>query len=344
MSLYKRGKIWHFDAYIKGKRIRASLHTDNKFRALELYGQKKRELEEEVSHKKVKFSDFKKQYLNWARTAKKSADREEQRLSKIEDFFSDLGIVYLSDVNPYHIEQFKAWLLEQELSKATINRYLQLLRGFFYRAIDWQVFDGSNPLRKVKFFREVSEIKPLSKTEVEKIIEAAKSISQQPASPLQKVFADLIIFAIHTGLRKSEILFLKWNDLKDDEVQVKGKGEKIRMIPLNAIAKEIIAKQPKRNGYIFDIPNRRQGDLFRRTIEKIKTMTDINWHFHLLRHFFTTQLIEKGVDFITISDLLGHSARMTTLRYSHTDKQRKMKAVESLDANLVTEKQVSPKT
>jgi integrase len=344
MSLFKRGRWWWFDAYIKGKRIRASLHTENKFRALELYGQKKRELEEEVSHKKVKFSDFKKQYLNWARTAKKSADREEQRLSKIEDFFSDLGIVYLSDVNPYHLEQFKAWLLEQRLSKATINRYLQLLRGFFYRAIDWQSFDGANPLRKVKFFREVAEIRPLTKQGVEKIIEAAQAISQQPASPLQKVFADLIILAVNTGMRKSEILNLQWDDLRGDEVQVKGKGEKIRMIPLNAIAKEIINKQPKKDEYVFDIPNRKQGDLFRRTIEKIKTMTGIDFHFHLCRHFFTSSLIEKGVDFITISDLLGHSARMTTLRYSHTDKERKQRAVNSLDSNLVTIPKISPKS
>jgi integrase len=344
MSLYRRGHWWHFDAYIKGKRIRASLHTDNKFRALELYGQKKRELEEEVSHKKVKFSDFKKQYLNWAKTAKKSADREEQRLSKIEDFFSDLGIVYLSDVNPYHLEQFKAWLLEKELSKATINRYLQLLRGFFYRAIDWQIFDGPNPLRKVKFFREDSEIRPLTKQEVEKIIEATKSISRQPASPLQKVFADLIILGINTGMRKAEILNLRWDDLRGDEVQVKGKGEKIRMIPLNVIAKEIINRQPKKDEYIFDIPNRRQGDLFRRTIEKIKNMTDIDFHFHLCRHWFASQLIEKGVDFITVSELLGHSARMTTLRYSHTDKERKKKAVNSLDTTLVTIPKISPKS
>ena len=59
MALFKRGKWWHIDIIINGKRIRESLHTDNKFRARELYGQKKIELQEEADEHKVKFSDFK---------------------------------------------------------------------------------------------------------------------------------------------------------------------------------------------------------------------------------------------------------------------------------------------
>jgi site-specific recombinase XerD len=59
--------------------------------------------------------------------------------------------------------------------------------------------------------------------------------------------------------------------------------------------------------------------------------TGIGFHFHLLRHYFTTSLLEKGVDFVTIGSLLGHSKITTSLIYFHTDLEGKRKAVESLE-------------
>lgn len=67
-----------------------------------------------------------------------------------------------------------------------------------------------------------------------------------------------------------------------------------------------------------------------KSIERIRKKTGIDFHFHLLRHYFTTSLIEKGVDFITIAEILGHSKITMSLIYSHTDKERKKKAVDLL--------------
>jgi site-specific recombinase XerD len=60
-------------------------------------------------------------------------------------------------------------------------------------------------------------------------------------------------------------------------------------------------------------------------------VTGIYFHFHLLRHYFTTFLLEKGVDFVTIGSLLGHSKITTSLIYSHTDRERKRRALELLE-------------
>jgi len=329
MALRKRGNVWWLDICIDGKRFRRSLHTDNKLEALERYKEKKDELIAEHRKKKPKFSDFCKKYIDWAWSPKPaSALREEQRLEKIKDFFSSLDIEYLDEITPYHIEQLKAKLKKKGLSKATINRYLQLLRGLFYKAIDWEVYNGPNPLKK------------------------SREISQKPKSPLQKLFYDLVVFSLNTGLRKSEILNLKWKDIKEDEIIIEGKGNKLRSVPLNPRAKEIIAKQPNKNEYVFDIPNRHQKDLLRRTVNQIKKKTGIDFHFHLLRHYFnqikkktgidfhfhllrhyfTTSLLEKGVDFVTIGSLLGHSKITTSLIYSHTDKERKKRAVDLLES------------
>jgi len=131
-------------------------------------------------------------------------------------------------------------------------------------------------------------------------------------------------------MRKSEILNLKWNDIQGHEALIRGKGNVQRIVPLNTIACSIIDKQTKRDEFVFHIPNRHQQDLLRRTVNQVKKRTGINFHFHLLRHYFTTKLIEKGVDFVTISGLLGHSKTMTSLLYSHTNGEKKKKAVDIL--------------
>jgi len=241
-----------------------------------------------------------------------------------------MNIVYLSDITPYHIEQLKVWLKKEGRSKATANRYLQILRGLFYKAVNWEVYKGSNPLKKVRFFRESPKIRSLSLQELRSVLKAAKDIGQEARSPLQKNFHDLCLFAINTGMRKSEILQLKWNNIQEQEVLIRGKGSVQRIIPLNAIALKIIQKNAHRNEYVFNIPNRHQQDLLRRTVNQVKKRTGIDFHFHLLRHYFTTKLIEKGVDFVTISGLLGHSKTMTSLLYSHTNGEKKKKAVDIL--------------
>ncbi|MFX1466104.1 MAG: tyrosine-type recombinase/integrase [Promethearchaeota archaeon] len=50
---------------------------------------------------------------------------------------------------------------------------------------------------------------------------------------------------------------------------------------------------------------------------------DLIYLFHLHRHFFSTSLVERGVDFITISEILGHSKLITSFVYSHTDREKK---------------------
>jgi site-specific recombinase XerD len=68
----------------------------------------------------------------------------------------------------------------------------------------------------------------------------------------------------------------------------------------------------------------------RRTVTQIKKQTGIGFHFHFLRHYFTTKLIENKVDFVTIASLLGHSKIMTSLLYSHTNGEKKKKAVDTI--------------
>jgi len=319
---------------IKGKRIRRSLRTEKRNEALARYAPLREKLLEKHLGEKVKFSDFCNQYLDWAWSSKpKIALKEQQRLQRIQDFFVKLDIVHLDDITPYHIEKLKADLQLKGLKKSTINGWLQVLRGMFYRAIDWELYSKPNPLKKVRFFRPQSTIQGLSREDLTRILEAAKTIQDAPLSQLQKIFYDLVMFGLNTGMRRSEVLNLTWKSVKDDSIEIMGKGDKKRTVPLNRMAKEIILKQPRREKFVFDVENRNNASLLHNTTRRLEKIAGVKFHYHLLRHAFTTSLVERGVDFVTIGAILGHSAISMSLIYSHTDKEKMRKAVNLLGHN-----------
>ena len=124
MSLIKRGRFYWLDIRIKGQRIRRSLHTTHKSVALARYGEKREELESELGIGKIKFSDFCQKYMDWAWASKpKSAQGELYKLRRIQEFFDNQGILFLDNITPFHIEQFKASLrtAEKPISKATTD-------------------------------------------------------------------------------------------------------------------------------------------------------------------------------------------------------------------------------
>jgi integrase len=223
----KHGSLYWLDIRVDGRRVRRSLKTGEHGLALE----KAREIERELRAPKtpgVDIHEFSLKYLTWAWDTKPaSADQESRRMKKILEFFDEHDIRTLSDVTPYHLEQLRAWLktrkvkigdreIDRPRSQATLNRYMQLLRGMFYKAIDWEIYKGPNPVKKVKFFREDRTIKPLSHEEAKTVLEACRQIgARKGTSSLQKAFADLVEFAFNTGMRKSEILNLQWKDIKN---------------------------------------------------------------------------------------------------------------------------------
>jgi integrase len=326
---------------IGGKRIRESLHTTERGLAIE----KARDLQNKLaapSGPEISIDEFSKKYLEWAWSAHPaSAQREEQRLLRMDSFFTQHGAQKLAEITPYLIEEFRANLRQSGRSPATINRYCQLLRGMFYRAADWGDFTGQNPLRKVKFFHEEPNRRLLTTDEIRRIIEAAEAIATNPRSRLQRQFPDMIRLAVNTGLRKGELLNLRWADIRSDEIIVKGKGERTRIIPLNEEALRALSRQPRRGSRVWgDIGSDYTGT-FRRTVDAIRVATKIDWHFHLLRHYFGSTLLAAGVDIVTIANLLGHSRMTTTLIYSHTSENRKREAISRIPC---VQDEKSPKT
>jgi integrase len=341
MGIYKRGKIYWIDFYDhKRNRVQESSQSPNRRDAENLLALRKSELLRGVYKQPVKitFGEFGERYMEHAKMNKRSWLRDQQMLENLYRFFGKERP--LTEVTPVEIEGYKV-NRRAIVSGSTVNRELALLKRMFNLAITWDLFLTTNPVRKVKFFREFNiGLRVLSPEEEKKLV--------QNASPYLQ---DVVRFAVNTGLRIGEIFSLRWSNvnLKEGILTVfASKTEKIREVPINVETRKVLEAWwlNRKNEIVFYNPETGKPfvDLkngFALACQKAG-IAGVTWH--TLRHTFASRLVNRGVDIVTVKELLGHSSLSVTMRYAHTNFDSKRAAVEKLDGfgdNLVT---VRPKT
>lgn len=153
----------------------------------------------------------------------------------------------------------------------------------------------------------------------------------------------LVLGALNTGLRRGELLQLRWRDvdLTRKILTVRGEGAKTgqtRHVPLNTEATDVLAKwkpavaEPEWfvfSGGAATTPLTEARKAWTRVITEAKVRS---FRFHDLRHTFASKLVMAGVDLNTVRELLGHRKMSMTLRYAHLAPQHKADAVEKLVA------------
>ena len=327
MGIYKRGRVWWVDYFDQShERMQESSHSTNRRDAESLLNVRKSEVLRGVFRRPVRinFGEFGERYMEHAKVNKRSWLRDEQMLRHLQKFFGTER--QLSEITSADIEGYKMHR-KARVSGSTVNREMALLKRMFNLAIEWDFFLGQNPFRKVKFFREFNTgLRVLSREEEEKLLQNAAPYLQ-----------DLIRFALNTGMRVGEIFSLRWSnvDLEKDVLNVFApKTQKIRGIPINADARKVLEYWAlgKRNEFIFYNPETGKPfvDLkagFKLACKKAG-IEGVTWH--TLRHTFASRLVDRGVDIVTVKELLGHSSITVTMRYTHTNLESKRAAVGKL--------------
>jgi integrase/recombinase XerC len=140
-----------------------------------------------------------------------------------------------------------------------------------------------------------------------------------------------------SGLRLSELqgLDLSTLDLLTDQVKVRGKGRKERIVPVGSrasqalrrylLARESVARRPgAAPGAVFVNRNgRRIGAVtIQRRMHRLFTGAARDGRVHSLRHTFATHLMDAGADLRAVQELLGHASLTTTQIYTHTSVER----------------------
>jgi len=148
-----------------------------------------------------------------------------------------------------------------------------------------------------------------------------------------------VLLLIHTGLRISEAVSLKIDDViireRSGIVRVRhGKGDKYREVPLNLTVRRAL------DGYISEtkgewlFPGRRGGHITTRSAENVLTkygrVSGLNVTPHILRHTFGKMLVDAGESLDRVAALMGHANLNTTARYTRPSVQDLEKAVDRL--------------
>jgi integrase/recombinase XerC len=223
------------------------------------------------------------------------------------------------------------------LAKRSAARALSAVRSF-YRYL--QVHHGVevNPVRGTRVPRLDKRLPThLEKSQTDALFASAEAAAGSGDFSALRDMAMLELF-YSSGLRLAELAGLDLNDLDllSDQVKVKGKGRKERIVPVGSRAVQVLRRYLERRGdFAGPKPgdrravfiNHRGGRLTVRSIQRAmhRLFDGINvdgMRVHSLRHTFATHLLDAGADLRSVQELLGHASLSTTQIYTHTSVER----------------------
>lgn len=328
-----KGETWYIDYFINGVRKREAVGTNKKL-AEEVLAKRR------IQIKEHQFLDIKKDYktrideiaddfLKYSKNNKKSYERDQISVNHLLKY---LGTKRLSEITPNLIEQYRDYRLnEGNVKHSTVNREIACLKCIFNWAIKNQKATV-NPMKQVRLFKEDNtRTRYLSKEEIEKLVEA----STDRIKPI-------VIAALTTGMRRSELLNLKWYNVNREQniILVKRtKSSKTREIPICSLLERTLKKCAEHSDgvYVFCNESRKPYKSITSLFQNIVKKSGIkDFHFHDLRHTAASYLVMLGIDLVTVKEILGHKTLNMTLRYSHLSPVHKREAIEILGTKIDT--------
>lgn len=279
--------------------------------------------------KKVKnytFTELSEHYLKWAEPQKAFVTKAR----KIRQLIDEFGDYQLRQFNTMLVEGFQTKRLKGN-KPATVNRLLATLKHMFTKAEEWEMVEDEirKKVRRVKLSKENNRrLRYLSEEESRELVSAC-------ADHLSPIVAT----ALNTGMRKEEILSLRWEeniDMRHGFILLSDtKNGERREIPINQALRKVLSGLTRRLDvpYVFYDPKtgKRYANVKRSFYSACRKSGIKDFRFHDLRHTFASQLIMAGVDITTVKELMGHKTLTMTLRYAHLAPAHKVSAVEMLN-------------
>lgn len=241
----------------------------------------------------------------------------------------------LRQITPPMIENFKQSFLAKPTkhgnrrSSATVNYHLSILSKIFSLAVDSEFLE-TNPSSRVKKLKLNNQ-----RTRVLSDEEEVKLFSALDNNDLVK---NIILIALHTGMRRGEIFNLKWFDVDFHRglIQIReSKTNKKRLIPMNSTVNKLLNGLKRKSEFVFPSPKTNgRLDNIKRSFRKAVELAQIqDFCFHDLRHTAATRMADAGADAFTLMKILGHSDIRMTARYTHATDTALRRAVTNLDEN-----------
>jgi len=273
-----------------------------------------------------------KQYLDYLEVERGRSVRTRDNYEHyLREFFAFTKIKNHSGITIEKVRQFRINLARKNLNKRTQAYYVIALRNFLKFLIknDYKVL-SPDKVELPKLTRR--EIEVVDYSDLERLLNTPKGNGVKDLRDRA-----ILEFLFSTGLRLAELCALdRFIDFKKDELTVKGKGEKLRIVFLSPTAKLALKRYLEKRGdaleplFVSIVRDKAIGRITPRSVQRmldrrarqagiVKKVTP-----HTLRHQFATDLLANGADLRSVQELLGHSNVSTTQIYTHvTNKQLK---------------------
>jgi integrase len=335
MGVFGKNESWYIDYYRGNRRIREKVGTSKgeakKALTIRLAQIAQGRFELPTHRITITFEGFAERYRDYAKANKKGFQNELYRIQQLVTIF---GKRSLSDLTAWDAEKLKTDLSKSR-RPATVNRILGNAKHMMAMATKWGLLE-KNPFAGACLLRvpTMSE-RVLQQHEEIRLLEACNRVRAPHLRPI-------IVLALNTGMRKGEILSLRWRqlDLASRLIHVQnGKTIKSdRRIPMNDVVFDTILalRKDRPDSLVFPSP-RKNGQRFVDLKTAFRSAVGLSGidhlRFHDLRHSFASRLVRTGADLITVQHLLGHAKITMTARYAHPLADDKIAAVRRLDGS-----------
>lgn len=242
------------------------------------------------------------------------------------------GRCRFKDINASLCERFRLYLLrakglqhtKSKLSRNSASAYFNAFLSVVHLAYKDNILseDYASMVEKIAWDHDIHK-EYLSKAEI-------KQLASTPYEDNPEVYK-AGLFSIYTGLRRSDILALRWDNIHQARgrkaylrICIKKTGAQIQL-PLSLAAVRVLGN-PLPEGKVF--PLLTESILtthVRRWVMKARIHKHIT--FHCFHHTFAMQLIDKGIDIYTISALLGHKQVSSTQSYAKISPKKMIEAI-----------------
>jgi len=336
-KIRKRGNSYQID-YIdpNGKRIRETF-------------KKKKDAEAELGKRvsligEHRYLDIKKDYTT---TFKELLDKYEENfrdqlsfhtwkrfcIKRFKDYFGEA--TRLDNIRYVDLETYRNYLKQKPNQHgrvraiASVNREISCLHHIFIKGVEWEMIER-NPFDKGKslLMKENNKrFRYLSEDEIATLLDKC----------IHDYTKDIIVTVLNTGMRRQEVLSLKWVQIKGEFIYLsETKTNESRQIPVNDDLAELFQSIRKRvqlrSEYVFcDAKGKPFNDIKTSFKASLRRAGIEDFRFHDLRHTFASHFVMRGGSLKELQEILGHKNITMTMRYAHLSQEHKKKAVNLLN-------------
>ncbi|OOZ16958.1 hypothetical protein BOW28_08145 [Solemya velum gill symbiont] len=272
---------------------------------------------EQKRKQQMTYSDLFEEYVTYKRPFKRSIGKDIQFYNlRIKARF---GSRLLSSISRHDLQKFQADLIKEELSEATADLYLRLLKHSMSLAEQWEYIEKS-PGKGLKLFNPDNAVENhLSKEELKRLVDVLMSDENRPV-------CQIVLWLLSTGARLNEALKARWEHIDRNKRQwtipaTNAKSKRSRVVPLNDTAMGILEQLETEGQHETLWVNTKTGKRYT-TIQKVWQRLRLkaglpHFRLHDARHSFAAMVANDGTTSLyAIGTLLGHKSNVSTRRYA----------------------------